>query len=47
MADVLGLIAAAAQEFKTFRTHVDPFQAQSTPRTLPCHCGLVSFLLDL
>jgi hypothetical protein len=47
MEDVLGLIAAATQEFQTFRTYVDPFQGRSTLRTLPCHCGLVSFLLDL
>jgi hypothetical protein len=47
MVYVLGLIAAAAQEFQTSRTYVDPSQAQSTLRTLRCHCGLVSLLLDL
>jgi hypothetical protein len=47
MPDVLGLISAAAQELQTFRMYVDPYQARSILRTVPCHCGLVSFLLDL
>jgi hypothetical protein len=38
VADVLGLIAAAAQKFQPFRTYADLYQVQSILRTLTYHC---------
>jgi hypothetical protein len=47
VAEVLGHIAAADQDFQTASTYVDPCQARSILRTLSCHSGVTIFLLDV